>query len=116
MKSTVIRAALAGAVILAGSIAAHADPIEGMWKTGDNVLLKISKCGGEFCVDVADGEYKGKRSGSLKSTGGNAYSGTLKQFSTGISFTGNATLNGRQMSLIAKKFGVTVKTDTWMRQ
>jgi uncharacterized protein (DUF2147 family) len=108
---------MAAAALLAGSfsIAAAADPIEGNWRTGDNVLLKISACGAAFCVDVAEGEYAGKRSGQLKAAGNNKYTGTLKQFSTGISFTGEATLNGGTMKLVAKKFGVAVKSDTWKR-
>jgi uncharacterized protein (DUF2147 family) len=114
MKFT--RTLLAGAFVLGSSAFAFADPIEGMWKTGDDVLLKISKCGGDFCVDVADGDYVGKRSGKLSTSGSNTYQGTLKQFSTGISFTGTATLNGNSMNLVAKKFGVTVKTDNWARQ
>lgn len=111
-----IKTLAASAVILAGTSYAHADAIEGNWKTGDGVLVGISKCGGSFCVDVLDGEYKGKRSGKLKAEGGNMYKGTLKQFSTGISFSGTATLSGNSMKLVAKKFGVTVKTDNWRRQ
>lgn len=93
---------------------ALADPIVGTWRTGDGPLVNISKCGAQFCVDVADGEFKGKRSGKLAKKG-NGYSGKLKQFSTGISFTGSATVNGRSMKLIAKKFGITVKQDTWTK-
>lgn len=116
MRNSVIAAASA-VFILAGMPAlALADPIEGMWRTGDGVLLKISGCGGDFCVDVADGKYQGKRSGRLAPQGGNNYSGTLKQFSTGLSFTGDASVSGNTMNLIAKKFGVVVKRDTWQRQ
>ncbi|MEZ5810920.1 MAG: DUF2147 domain-containing protein [Rhizobiaceae bacterium] len=113
MKSRLILAAIAS---IAMTATAMADPIEGMWKTGDNVLIKISACGGKFCVDVADGDYKGKRSGKLGPEGGNVYRGTLKQFSTGISFSGTATLQGNSMKMVAKKLGITVKTDTWRRQ
>jgi uncharacterized protein (DUF2147 family) len=108
---------LAAAAIFAASTSfASADAIEGTWKTGDDVLVKVSKCGGSFCVDVADGEYKGKRSGKLDAKGGGTYQGTLKQFSTGISFAGTATLSGNSMKLVAKKLGITVKTDNWKRQ
>jgi len=107
---------LAGAFLLGSTVMAFADPIEGMWKTGDDVLLQISKCGGEFCVDVRDGEYVGKRSGKLAAKGNKMYEGTLKQFSTGLSFTGVATLKGNSMDLVAKKFGITVKRDNWVRQ
>lgn len=107
---------LAGAFLLGSTVMAFADPIEGMWKTGDDVLVQVSKCGGDFCVDVRDGEYTGKRSGKLSPKDNSTYEGTLKQFSTGISFSGVATLNGNSMNLVAKKFGVTVKTDNWARQ
>ncbi|MCG6857083.1 MAG: DUF2147 domain-containing protein [Salaquimonas sp.] len=115
MKSFGLGGLAAAAIIITSVGVSHADPIEGMWLTGEKALVKISKCGGEFCVDVADGKYKGKRSGTLKADGG-SYSGTLKQFSTGISFNGVATVSGNVMKLIAKKFGLTVKTDTWTRQ
>jgi len=106
---------LASGFILASVQLAYADPIVGSWKTGDGALVGISKCGSSFCVDVLDGEYKGKRSGKLKKSDG-GYTGTLKQFSSGISFTGNATVSGNTMKLIAKKFGVVVKRDTWRKQ
>ena len=106
----------AAAILAAGTSFASADPIEGNWKTGDDVLVKVSNCGGSFCVDVMDGEYKGKRSGKLASKGGNTYEGTLKQFSTGISCNGTPTVAGNSMKLVAKKFGMTVKTDNWKRQ
>lgn len=115
MKKFFVGAA-AAIILTAASTAANADPIEGMWKTGDDVLVSVSKCGGEFCVDVKDGKYAGKRSGKLKAEGGKKYVGTLKQFSTGISFAGTATLAGNTINLIAKKFGVTVKRDNWRRQ
>ena len=111
----VIAGAIAAAIIAMSAGVSFADPIEGMWMTGDKALVKISKCGGEFCVDVADGKYAGKRSGKLKLAGG-SYTGTLKQFSTGISFTGVAKLSGNVLNLVAKKFGITVKTDKWTRQ
>ena len=106
----------AGVLVAAMSVPALADPIEGNWKTGDGALVKISACGGKYCVDVADGKYAGKRSGKLKADGGKIYSGSLKQFSTGITFSGKATLNGGTMKMVAKKFGITVKNDTWRRQ
>ena len=114
MKS--LKILTATAILAASTTFAFADAIEGTWKTGDDVLVKISKCGGSFCVDVVDGKYKGKRSGKLKATGGNKYEGKLKQFSTGISFNGTASLSGNSMKLVAKKFGVTVKTDNWSRR
>ena len=115
MKKAILGSLAAAAIIMASTAISLADPIEGMWLTGDKALVKVSKCGGEFCVDVADGKYKGKRSGTLKASGG-SYSGTLKQFSTGISFNGVATVSGNVMKLVAKKFGLTVKTDKWIRQ
>ena len=108
-------AAVGAAMVTFSAVAAFADPIVGNWKTGDGVLVGISKCGSSFCVDVLDGEYAGKRSGKLKKDG-KGYKGTLKQFSTGISFSGSATISGSSMNLVAKKFGVTVKRDKWRKQ
>lgn len=116
MRQTIRNAILGAAILAMSGTVALADPIEGMWKTGDDALVKISNCGGSFCVDVADGKYKGKRSGKLKPDGKGGYSGKLKQFSTGISFTGNATVSGSTIKLIAKKFGMVVKRDTWRKQ
>lgn len=116
MKKTLITSALSLALITATSTFAFADAIEGKWMTGDKVLLNISKCGGSFCVKVAEGEYKGKQSGKLKPKSGGVYEGKLKQFSTGMTFSGTATLSGNSMKMIAKKFGITLKKDTWKRK
>ena len=115
MKNFLFVSTVALAIYTASSRSAFSDAIEGMWKTDGNVLLKISNCGGQFCVDVADGEYKGNRSGKIKPHGDGVYKGTLKQFSTGISFNGTVTLAGNNMDLIAKKFGITVKKTKWKR-
>lgn len=115
MKKIIVASALALAFSPLFTNAALADPIEGMWKTGEGISIKISGCGGQFCVDVMSGEFSGKRSGKLKAQGGK-YVGTLKQFSSGISFTGEATLAGSSLKLAAKKFGMVVKRQTWRRQ
>ncbi|MCC0039786.1 MAG: DUF2147 domain-containing protein [Brucellaceae bacterium] len=112
MKKLFAMTALA-AIALTG--AALADPIEGKWKREEGTLMQISKCGGAFCVDVASGEYKGQRSGKLSGANG-TYSGTLKQLSSGISFSGKATISGNRMKLVAKKLGITVKTENWVKQ
>ena len=49
----------AAILILAG--AAHADPIEGDWKTADGPAAGIGKCGGGFCVVMKTGKYAGKQ-------------------------------------------------------
>lgn len=116
MKKAILTSALSLALFAAGTTFALADPIEGKWMTGDKVLLNISKCGGSFCVKVASGEYKGKQSGKFQSSGGNVYKGKLKQFSSGITFAGTATVSANSIKLVAKKFGITVKKDTWKRK
>lgn len=118
MKHIAIRTAVAAAMVLAGASMACADPIEGMWRNKDKVLLKVSKCAAEFCIDVMDGEYKGKRSGTLKADGGGKYSGTLTKFSLGAlgkNIAGKATLSGNSLALVGTKFGVS-QTDNWTRQ
>jgi len=112
-----LTAGLTAITLLAGSAMALADPLEGTWKTSDcgEPKVKISACGGSFCVDVVSGEYSGKRSGKLKPDGGGVYSGKLRQFSTGITFNGIATLKRNKLDLVAKKFGVVVKRDKWCR-
>lgn len=118
MKRIAIRTTVMAAFVLAGASMAFADPIEGMWRNKDKVLLKVSKCGAEFCIDVMDGEYKGKRSGTLKADGGGKYSGTLTKFSLGAlgkNIAGKATLNGNSLSLVGTKFGMS-QTDNWTRQ
>lgn len=116
MKKAILTSALSLALFTAGTALALADPIEGKWLTGDKVTLNIAKCGGSFCVKVVGGKYNGKQSGKLSPKGGKVYKGTLKQFSSGISFSGTATLAGNSMKMVAKKFGITVKKDTWKRK
>ncbi|MBL1405558.1 MAG: DUF2147 domain-containing protein [Rhizobiales bacterium] len=116
MKKAILTSALSLALLSVGTAFAFADSIEGKWMTGDKVLLNIAKCGGSFCVKVVGGKYDGKQSGKLKAEGDKIYKGTLKQFSSGISFSGTATLSGNSMKMVAKKFGITVKKDTWKRK
>lgn len=116
MKKALITSALSLALFAATSTFAFADAIEGSWVTGDKVTLSIKKCASSFCVKVVGGKYNGKQSGKLKPAGAKVYKGTLKQFSSGISFSGTATLSGNSMKMVAKKFGITVKKDTWKRK
>ncbi len=116
MKRFVVLTGWIVAGLAFGVATAMADPIEGMWRTGDDALLKISQCGSAFCVDVAEGKHIGKRSGQLAKQADGSYTGTLKQFSTGLSFKGIANLDGNSMKLVAKALGITVKTDQWTRQ
>lgn len=115
MKKT--KVLLAG-LLLSGIISSPvfaADPIEGTWKTEDGVLLGISSCGGQFCVDILNGEFEGKRSGKMQKDG-DGYTGKLRQYSTGLTFTGEASISGSTMKLAAKKFGVVVRRATWKKQ
>jgi hypothetical protein len=67
--------ALVATMFLPG--AAHADPIEGNWKTQSGETAAIGGCGGGFCITVKTGKYAGKQIGKMNASGDNKYKGTI---------------------------------------
>lgn len=97
--------------MLAG--AAHADPIEGIWKTqvddGAYAHVSIKPCGAAFCGTIirtfnSSGEYKSENIGkqlvrSMKPSGGGKYKGKVWRPSNNKVYVGKADVKGKKMAL-----------------
>lgn len=105
--------AAAATLLLAG--AAFADPIEGSWKTKDGDTAAISSCGGSFCIKLTTGKYAGKSIGTMKSTGANAYSGSITKPSNGKTYSGSAKLSGSSLKMTGCVLAVLCESQTWSK-
>ncbi len=105
--------ALASVLSLA-AVAAHADSIEGKWKTQSGETAAISKCGGSFCIKLKTGEYAGKSIGKMKGSNGK-YKGTITKPSTGKKYSGSARISGSRMKMKGCVAYVLCESQTWKR-
>ena len=94
---------------------ALADPIEGNWKTKDGDTAAIGACGGSFCITLKTGEYAGKNIGSMQSSGGGKYKGTITKPSNGKTYSGSATLSGSSLELSGCVLGILCESQTWTK-
>ncbi|MDN5785888.1 DUF2147 domain-containing protein [Pseudorhodobacter sp.] len=124
MKKLMIAAAL---TLMAG--VAHADPVEGTWKTqvddGAYAYVKFAPCGGKLCAVIArtfkdSGEYKSPNLGKrlvwdMSPNGGGAYSGgKIWQPSTGKEYKSKMTLEGNTLN-VSGCWGPICKKQVWSR-
>lgn len=91
--------AIAATMLFAG--AAHADPIEGTYRTPKSgATAKVVPCGSSFCMTYTSGEFSGKQFAKFKATGGGNYSGTLTDYTDGgKEYTGKAQLVGSDIKV-----------------
>ncbi|WP_370274314.1 DUF2147 domain-containing protein [Pseudooceanicola nitratireducens] len=124
MRKTILSLAL---ILSAG--AAHADPVEGIWKTqvddGAYAHVTIAPCGGALCGTIsrtfnADGEYKSANLGKklvwdMQSKGGGDYrNGKIWQPSTDKVFKSKMALSGNTLK-VSGCVGPICKKQTWSR-
>ncbi|WP_104668836.1 DUF2147 domain-containing protein [Ensifer adhaerens] len=58
--------------------AAHADPIQGDYRTPKTGgMAKVAACGAGFCMTYTSGAFNGKQFAAFKSTGNGKYAGKL---------------------------------------
>lgn len=89
--------ALAATMMMAG--VAHADPIEGSYRTPKTgATAKVSPCGSNFCMTYTSGKFSGKRFATFKAKGDGSYTGELTDYSDGAKkYTGKAKMQGRNV-------------------
>ncbi|ODT30111.1 MAG: hypothetical protein ABS35_07225 [Kaistia sp. SCN 65-12] len=103
------------AAVLLMSGAAHADPIEGSWKTKGGDTAAIAACGSSFCIKLTTGQYAGKAIGRMKADGGGNYSGSITKPSTGKTYSGSARLSGSSLKLSGCVLAVLCESQTWKK-
>ena len=100
---------------LAGN--AFADDIEGNWKRPNGILVRIHKCGGEFCVTAASGSHKGESAGKMATSGNGKYAGTLIDLENGKTYSGKGAISGNGISMAGCVLGgLFCKSENWERQ
>lgn len=105
--------ALAATMMMAG--VAHADPLEGNWKTQSGATAAIAGCGGSLCITLKSGEHAGKRIGKMKAAGNNRYNGEITDPADDKTYTGKATLSGNSLQMKGCVLAVLCKSQTWTR-
>jgi len=103
-----------GALIVAMTAPALADPIEGNWKTKSGETAAISKCGGSFCVKLTTGTHAGKSIGKMKSDNG-GYSGTITDPKKDKTYSGSASISGNTMKMKGCVLGILCRSENWAK-
>ncbi|AKH99806.1 hypothetical protein IMCC20628_01089 [Hoeflea sp. IMCC20628] len=103
-----------GALIVAMTAPALADPIEGNWKTKSGETAAISKCGGSFCVKLTTGDYSGKSIGKMKGANGD-YSGTITDPKKDKTYSGSASISGKTMKMKGCVLGFLCRSENWSK-
>jgi uncharacterized protein (DUF2147 family) len=89
--------AVAAAVFIAG--AAHADPIEGNWRTQSGETATIVDCGGGFCITLKTGKFAGKQIGKIGASGEGSYAGSITDPNNDKTYKGKASLSGDKLKM-----------------
>lgn len=125
MKRMILAAALA-----LGAGAAHADPIEGLWKTqpddGSYAYVQMAPCGGAYCGTITrtfngSGEYKSPNIGKqlvmgMAPAGSGKYKGKVWRPSNDKIYIGKIDLSGNSMKLAGcVAGGLICAKQTWSR-
>ena len=108
------RLVLVAAALLTATGVSYADPIEGNWKTASGETAAISGSG-SFSIVLKTGKFAGKQIGSLKSSGGNKYSGTITDPADDKTYSGSARLTGTTLKMTGCALKIFCKSQTWRK-
>lgn len=104
----------AASILMAG--AAHADPIEGRWKTEAGSTAQISACGSAYCIKLVSGSHSGKQIGKMSAAGASSYSGTITDPGNDKTYKGKASLSGSKLNLSGCVLGGLIcRSQTWSK-
>ena len=109
------RIALAAVAVAGLTVAAHAQSIEGKWRTQSGANASISKCGGSFCINITSGEHAGTQVGKVSGTGPK-YRGQITDPGNGKTYSGSATVRGSSLKLTGCVAGVLCRSQNWKRR
>ena len=95
---------------------AHADPIEGNWKTQAGSTAAIVPCGGSFCITLKSGAQTGKKIGKFKASGEGKYAGEITDPNNDKTYSGKAAVAGNSLSMSGCVLGgLFCRTQTWTK-
>lgn len=107
---------LAAALMTGGAAGSDAvDPIVGVWKLPNGILIRSHERNGEFCGTVVSGEYKGRSIGCVKGAGGR-YRGQVIKVKDGKRFRGNATVKGDVLTVSGCVLFILCRSEKLTRQ
>jgi uncharacterized protein (DUF2147 family) len=109
-------AIMAIATLTLSATIAHADPIEGNWKTQSGETAAIGSCGSSFCITLKTGKHKGKRIGKIAPQGAGAYAGSITDPANDKTYSGKATLAGSSLKMSGCVLGGLIcRSQSWSR-
>ncbi len=104
------------AMLMAATVPAFADGIDGVWKTPKGSNAQIYGCGGARCVKLIDGPYKGKvLSSDMTDDGSGTWSGSLLNPEDGRTYSGYASVAGGSLKLKGCALKIFCKSQVWTR-
>ena len=96
---------------------AMSDPIEGVWKRPNGILVKIAPCANTYCATAASGPHIGGHAGKLGSAIGGKYTGVLTDLENGNTYSGKGSITGNTMTISGCILGGLIcKSESWERQ
>ena len=111
-----LRFAILAASLTMFATSAMADPIEGMWKRPNGILVKFAACGSSFCATAESGPHAGGNAGKL-APAGEKYAGTLTDLEAGKTYSGKGEVSGNTLTVAGCILGgLFCKSESWTRQ
>ena len=94
--------------------AVAAEPVVGSWKTASGETAKIAPCGGDYCITVTTGKFKGKQIGKMSGSGAD-YEGEILDPQADKTYSGSAKVGGASLKLTGCALKIFCKSQTWSR-
>ena len=112
-----LRFAIFAASLTMFATSAMADPIEGMWKRPNGILVKFAACGSSFCATAESGPHAGGNAGKLAPAGAGKYAGTLTDLEASKTYSGKGSISGSTLTVAGCILGgLFCKSEAWTRQ
>lgn len=105
----------AGLFLLFAGGTSLADPIVGVWKLPNGILIQSTARDGQFCGTVISGEFRGRSIGCVRG-GGGRYKGQVIKVKDGKRFRGHATVQGDVLAVSGCVLFILCKTEKLTRQ
>lgn len=106
--------ALISCAMLGGSASA-AEPIIGLWRLPNGILIDAHERNGEYCGTVISGEFKGRSIGCVKGEGGR-YRGQIIKVKDGKRYKGRAWVDGDVLAVSGCVLYILCQTELLTRQ
>lgn len=96
--------------------AAASEPIEGIWKLPNGILIESAERGGQYCGTVISGEFKGRSIGCVNAGTDGQYRGSVVKVKDGKRFRGHAKVEGNVLTVTGCVLFILCKSEKLTRQ